>query len=246
MTCEACRTIPPVVSTGYTAKGQYEDIAGIRSYVTGPPDAPIGLFGVYGVFDLAIQTLQGADRLATHLNTTVLVPDLFNGDAIQAAWYPPDTDEKKALVTKFMSEKAAFPQNVETLQVFMTASKAGVSIVERWGAYGLCWGLVALASGAYTPFVASGQTHPGRLEKADVEDLTIPHIALASKDEPADVVQEYSQIISSNGIGGEVEIYSSMWHGWMGARADLEDENGYAEYARGYDQFAAFVEKYLR
>ncbi|KAI2694763.1 hypothetical protein CBS147372_9602 [Penicillium roqueforti] len=248
MTCEACRTIPPVVFTGYTANGQYEDIAGIKTYVTGPSNATIGLLGVYDIFGLAIQTLQGADRLASQLDATVLIPDFFHGDAVQPAWFPPDTDEKKGLVTKFMSEKAAFPQNVEALKAMMTASKIKFSNVEKWGAYGLCWGgkLVVLNSGADTPFTATGQTHPGRLEKVDAEKLTIPHIVLASKDESADVVNEYSQIISSNEFGGKVETYSSMWHGWMGARAKLDDEHSCAEYTRGYNQFADFFKNFLK
>lgn len=31
MTCEACRTIPPVVAQGYTPEGKYETIAGLKT-----------------------------------------------------------------------------------------------------------------------------------------------------------------------------------------------------------------------
>ncbi|KAL3450490.1 hypothetical protein BJX65DRAFT_305328 [Aspergillus insuetus] len=235
MTCEACRTIPPVIAAGYTAKGKYEDIAGLKTYVTGTQDATIGLVAVYDVFGLAMQTLQGADRLAAQLGATVLVPDFFDGEAMKPEWYPPDTEEKMELVRTFVSGKAALPPNSEALKALMTETKSRFSTVQKWGAYGLCWGgkLLALNSGVGTPFVASGQAHPGRLEKTDADTITIPHIVLASKDEPADVVEEYSKIISSNGVGGKVETYSTMWHGWMGARANLEDEHAYAEYTRG-------------
>lgn len=31
MTCEACRTIPPVVVQGYQPEGKYETIAGLKT-----------------------------------------------------------------------------------------------------------------------------------------------------------------------------------------------------------------------
>ncbi|KAJ6145514.1 alpha/beta-hydrolase [Penicillium chermesinum] len=249
MSCEACRTIPPVVPTGYTANGRYLDIAGIKtSDVTGPETASVGILGVYDAFGLASQTLQGADRLASQLDALVLVPDFFRGDAAQPAWFSLDPEERSRVLTKFMGGTAALPQNSEVLIAIMAASKARFTAVQTWGAYGLCWGgkLTVLNSGPDTPFAATGQAHPGRLEKVDAERLTIPHIVLASKDEPADVVKEYSQIISGNGIGGHVETYSSMWHGWMGARAQLEDEHGCAEYIRGYNTLASFFKKHLK
>lgn len=72
------------------------------------------------------------------------------------------------------------------------------------------------------------------MEAADAEKLTIPHIVLASKDEPAEAVQGYKDIIGKNGIGGVIETYDKMWHGWMGARANLDGEESLAEYIRGY------------
>lgn len=70
----------------------------------------------------------------------------------------------------------------------------------------------------------------------DVEEakkLTVPHIVLASKDEPVEAVKGYAEVIAANGIGGVVETYPTMWHGWMGARAQLETPGGLAEYQRG-------------
>ena len=63
--------------------------------------------------------------------------------------------------------------------------------------------------------------------------MTIPHICLASHDEPADVVKEYAKVLSSESKVGHVETYETMFHGWMGARANLEDEANEKEFARG-------------
>jgi dienelactone hydrolase len=71
------------------------------------------------------------------------------------------------------------------------------------------------------------------MDPADARALSIPHIVLASKDEPASAVAAYADIIAENGTGGHVETYPTMWHGWMGARADLAAEASRAEYTRG-------------
>lgn len=76
-------------------------------------------------------------------------------------------------------------------------------------------------------------TSSSLMDPADAGALTIPHIVLASKDEPADAVTAYADIVAKNGKGGHVETYSTIWHGWMGARADLAAEASRAEYTRG-------------
>ena len=71
------------------------------------------------------------------------------------------------------------------------------------------------------------------VDPADAQALSIPHIVLASKDEPADAIAGYADFFAKRGKEGYVETYSKMWHGWMGARADLEQEESRGEYARG-------------
>ncbi|KAJ5282002.1 hypothetical protein N7478_007374 [Penicillium angulare] len=246
MSCEACRTIPPVISGEYTPKGRYEVLAGLKTYITGDSNSNIGLVDVYDIFGLASQTLQGADLLAQRLNAIVLVPDFFDGDALPHEVVPPDTEEKREVMTRFLATKANVPQNVDILIHAIDQYKASFSNVGKWGAFGLCWGgkVTALASSANSPFAASGQVHPGAMDIADAQSLTIPHIVLASKDEPAEVVGGYAEVITK-GRGGHVETYPSMWHGWMGARANLEQVKSRAEYTRGYNQLADFFERNL-
>ncbi|KZF20995.1 dienelactone hydrolase [Xylona heveae TC161] len=248
MTCEACRTLPVVISTGYSPKGSYEKLAGLEVYVTGPRDAKIGLIDVYDIFGMASQTIQGADILASELNAIVLVPDFLKGEAAKNEWVPPNTDEKMQLLMKFVTEKASIPENTQALLDVAKEAKETFPTVNAWGTVGLCWGgkVVALISGAGTPFVATGQVHPGRMEKADAEKITVPHIVLASKDEPAEAVAEYKEVIEKNGTDGYVETYANMHHGWMGARANLEDEENKKEYLRAYTQLSDFFKKHLK
>ncbi|KAI9927463.1 hypothetical protein MW887_003077 [Aspergillus wentii] len=247
MSCEACKTIPPVIPQGYTPKGKWETIADLKTYVTGSTDASIGIVDIYDIFGLASQTIQGADLLAARLNAVVLVPDFFKGEAAKHEWLPADTEEKQKLLMGFVSTAASIPNNVGVLLEAIKEYQTKFPTVKKWGALGLCWGgkVTVLSSGPNTPFAVSAQVHPGRMEAADAEKLTIPHIVFASKDEPAEAVQGYKDIIGKNGIGGVIETYDKMWHGWMGARANLDGEESLAEYIRGYAQIADYFEKYL-
>ena len=84
-----------------------------------------------------------------------------------------------------------------------------------------------------------------RLDAKDAEAHTVPHICLASPGEPADVVAAYKEIFSRPGKVGVVETYTTMFHGWMGARANLAKEDNLAEYERGYKQVAEFFNAHL-
>lgn len=85
-----------------------------------------------------------------------------------------------------------------------------------------------------------------RLDVADAEALTVPYICLASPGEPADVVAQIKEIVSTPPKVGYVETYGPpMFHGWMGGRANLADETNAREYQRGYKSIADFVAKYI-
>jgi hypothetical protein len=88
-------------------------------------------------------------------------------------------------------------------------------------------------------------TTNSRLDAKDGEALTAAHILLASKDEDAAVVAEYKTILALPGKVGEVDTYPNMFHGWMGARANLADAENVKEFARGYEQAAAFYNAHL-
>lgn len=252
MASDACAQIPPV-SAEYDPKGRYETVAGLKTYIVGSDTAATAVIDIYDVFGMAPQTLQGADRLSAHLNgALVLVPDFFEGAAMLEDWMPPDTDEKKALIRKFLAEKA----NESTVGKLLAVRKV---VGEKWpavdghvGVFGLCFGgkIAVLASGKdnegpLRKFNVSGTAHPGRLDAEDAKALNTPHICLASPGEPADVVAQYKEILSQPGKVGVVETYDKMFHGWMGARANLRDEANLAEYERGYKQVAEFYAKYL-
>jgi dienelactone hydrolase len=77
--------------------------------------------------------------------------------------------------------------------------------------------------------------------------MTIPYICLFSKDEDTPLGQEYGKVLMGNSQARNnvFETYGTMHHGWMGARADLKDEENAKEYVRGYEQAAEFFKKWL-
>ena len=75
--------------------------------------------------------------------------------------------------------------------------------------------------------------HYRRLAKEDAENLTIPFICLFSKEDGTpELMMEYGEALEKN-KENVVEKYGSMHHGWMGARANLEDKENLKEFERG-------------
>ncbi|KAL5320510.1 hypothetical protein ACEPPN_011316 [Leptodophora sp. 'Broadleaf-Isolate-01'] len=244
MTCEACKSIPPVVAEGYIEKGQWEYIGGRKTYITGPSDSKKAILDIYDIFGITPQTIQGADALSAALGILVFVPDFLEGDYAKGEWFSNPTPENEKAKTELFSRAMAFEPHAKALLKFVEDTKTKWA-VEAWAALGLCWGgkVVALTSGTGTPFNVSGQVHPGRLDVEDIKKINIPHIILASKDEDASEVSKCKEVLEGAKTG-VVETYA-MHHGWMGARANLGKAEDSKEYQRGYNQIANFFSKYL-
>ncbi|KAH7400065.1 hypothetical protein BKA64DRAFT_473931 [Cadophora sp. MPI-SDFR-AT-0126] len=246
MVCEACKTIPPVVAEGYVEKGKWEDVGGLKTYITGPPDAKSAILDIYDIFGFAPQSIQGADALAAALGVLVFVPDFLEGDYAKGEWFTNTTPENEKLKGELFGRAMAFGPKIKLVAKFVECIKVKWT-VEKLGALGLCWGgkVVALTSGAETPFQVSGQVHPGRLDVEDIKKIKIAHIILASKDEDAAEVAKCKDELEGKSGTGVVETYAEMNHGWMGARANLSNSLDASEYERGYNQIATYFSEYL-
>ena len=242
---QACCNVPPVVAKGYHPKGSYEEIGGLKTYVTGPADATKALVVIFDIFGYFDQTLQGADILAysdDHQKYKVFIPDWFNGQPCPIEIYPPDNDDKKEQLGAFFG-KYPPPKVAGQVPDYVKALKEKNSSVSELGILGYCWGgkVVALATKADTnPFKVAAVCHPAMVDPADAEGLTIPFAMLASKDEPAEDVKKLEDNLK---VPKHVEIFGDQIHGWMAARADLTDDRVKAEYERGYRTLLDFFSK---
>lgn len=84
------------------------------------------------------------------------------------------------------------------------------------------------------------------LDPANAYPLTNAHFVYASKDEPVDAVKKYKEVLDShtNTVVREksqVETQGDMYHGWMAARARLNDEACFKAYQEGYDKVVQFL-----
>ncbi|KAK3310779.1 uncharacterized protein B0T15DRAFT_519440 [Chaetomium strumarium] len=135
---EACCNIPPVVSTGYSAKGSYDEVNGMKTYVTGPADATKGIVMIYDIFGYFDQTVQGADILATSSDQKykVFIPDWFKGEPCPIEWYPPNTPEKQEKLGAFFGKNPP-PGVAQQLPDVVKALQAKNPSIKSWGIIGV-------------------------------------------------------------------------------------------------------------
>jgi dienelactone hydrolase len=239
---KACCTVPPVVAEGYKAKGDYIEVAGMKTYATGPSDAKSALLIIYDIFGFFPQTLQGADILAhgdKEHHYQVFMPDFFDGKPADISWYPPDTKEKGEKLGQFFQTAAAPPKTLERLpKVLQDLQKTRPSIKE-WGIVGYCWGgkIANLASAAGTSFKAGAACHPAMVDAGDAEAITIPFAMLPSKDESKEDVEKWESKIKTKHL---VKWWPEQVHGFMAARGDLKDEKVKRDYEKAYQVLLEF------
>ncbi|MCJ1396076.1 hypothetical protein MMC18_008964 [Xylographa bjoerkii] len=215
-----------------------------RTDITGDSSSKRGLLVVTDAFGIETRVQYGADLLADRLEATVLIPDLFLGEAAKMEWFPPNTPEKQELVSgwehRFENDSNIYPRLMDCL----AEAKKKLPSVRSWGIYGLCFGggKAVEASEEGSPFKVSGQCHPG-LDHGSQKNITIPHILLASKDEDPEIVQDYREYLSGPGKIGIVETYSKMHHGWMGANNSFSTSDELQGYFEGYRQLGDFFAK---
>lgn len=97
--------------------------------------------------------------------------------------------------------------------------------------------VVTICSGADSPFKAVAQAHPAMIDPEDAKKVTVPTCLLPSQDEdPKDV----AAFVANLTVPNYVETFSDQIHGWMAARADLENPNVAEQYRKGYQSVLNF------
>ncbi|KAI5289049.1 hypothetical protein KEM54_004489 [Ascosphaera aggregata] len=235
---------------GYVPTGEYKTIHGLKTYVTGPSDATDAILLIYDIFGFYPQTIQGADILSNSdpaHKYRVFIPDFFQGEPAELAWFPPDNDDKKAKLGEFFKTKATPSEHTSKIPgILAEANKLAPEEggFKSWGVLGFCWGgkITTLLSGKDTPFKCAIQAHPAMLDAEDAKNITIPFATLASKDEDAATVKAFDENLK---VAKFTETYPDQIHGWMAARSNLSDERVRKEYERGYKTALVFFHQYM-
>ncbi|KAF7320040.1 Dienelactone hydrolase family protein [Mycena kentingensis (nom. inval.)] len=247
-TNKACCSIPPV-NSDYTPKGSFKSVGGFNKvYVTGAGSTN-AIVCVYDIFGFFPQTQQGADVLASSLDTTVYMPDFFEPHGpFPLDKFPPTTDEGKADLQAFFGGPASAPATVEKLTAFVKHLKDTTSGL-KVGVYGFCWGgkVTVTASAEGSPLDAAAIVHPAFLAVGDAEKLAIPLGIYPSKDEPQDEYLKIVNELAKKPFASKCDnkFYANMHHGWAAARADLAKEDNKEEFQDVYARLAGFFGKNL-
>ncbi|KKY37623.1 putative dienelactone hydrolase family protein [Diaporthe ampelina] len=246
---EACCNIPPIVSSGYQKKGDFETFDGRKTYVTGPAkEATKAIFIVMDIFGFFDQTVQGCDILASaddHNKYAVFMPDAFDGAPLDISLFPPDNDEKQQKVGAFFGKNSP-PSFVPKAHATVKAIQDKYPNIKEWGVLGFCWGskVISLSfSSGESPFKIAAEIHPAMVDPKDAENIKVPLIMLASKDEDAGDVKKFEAALTGP---KHVEIFDDQIHGWMAARSDLTDKRVQEEYTRGYKTVLNFFAKHFQ
>jgi dienelactone hydrolase len=91
-------------------------------------------------------------------------------------------------------------------------------------------------------FAAGAQCHPAMLDPSEAAGIEMPLLMIASGDEDADTVKQYEDGLK---VPKHFERFGGQVHGFMTARADLEDEKVKAEYERAYRLVISFFDKHV-
>ena len=152
---------------------------------------------VYDVFGLYIQTIKGADILASGYapaNDTagdfkVFMPDFFGDNPQDMANFPPKTPKQTKAIMDFMYGPASPDKSVPLVGPIMEEIQKAHPEVTSWAVFGTCWGgkIAALVSQEGTMFKASGQVHPSLLALDDAGKVANPMVVLPSMDEDVEV-----------------------------------------------------------
>lgn len=243
---QACCAIPPIVTSGYEAKGSYIDIQGMKTYVTGPTDAKEAILVFYDVFGHGDQIIQGMDIMASadkEHGYLVISPAWFGDNPAPMELFPVETDEQKAKFGEWLVN-AAPPKHLPKVQPVMAEIKEKYPSITTWGMMGYCWGgkMVSLIAGKSTAFKAGVQSSPAMVSPDDAKAVQIPMCVLASKEEPADDIAAYDASLT---VPKHVETFDTEFHGWMSARADFSNPTSKKEYVRGYTIAIEFFQQHL-
>jgi dienelactone hydrolase len=80
------------------------------------------------------------------------------------------------------------------------------------------------------------------LDPSEASGIEMPLLMIASGDEDADTVKQFEDGLK---VAKQFERFDGQVHGFMTARADLDDEKVKAEYEKAYKTVISFFDKHV-
>ncbi|KAL1410188.1 hypothetical protein Q8F55_004193 [Vanrija albida] len=239
-----CCTLAPA-SAEYTPKGEYAELAGLKTYFTGPEDTGKAVLITYDVFGFTPQALQGADLIAS-AGYRVVIPDFLQGNYATPEMFS-GTDAGNAARAKLFGGFPGVPSSQsDQIGAALDGLKAlGYASV---GAAGFCWGWKAIVTAEkVNEFAAISAAHPSFVDVADADRIhNTPVLLLPSQGEDRATVDGlYAALEKANPGKNYIKWYPDAVHGFAAARADLSDEKQREAFHDAYVQFTNFFKATL-
>ncbi|XVF38124.1 hypothetical protein REPUB_Repub20aG0071300 [Reevesia pubescens] len=196
MSGSQCFENPPIKSTACGA-GSVQELGGLPTYVTGPPDSNLAILLISDAFGYEVPNLRKlADKVAV-AGYFVVVPDFLYGDPADVSNPQFDVEAwRKAHNTKKGFEDAK--------PVIAALKSKGVSAI---GAAGFCWGgMVVVNLASSDEIQAAVVLHPGPITEDEIKEVKVPIAILGAeidRHSPPEQLKQLGEILSTKSeVGG--------------------------------------------
>jgi len=206
--------VDPGAKQSHTAQGNEETIGGLATYKTGEGKSVIVIFT--GIFGYAfINNRKIADTFAQSTGTTVLVPDLFEGDSLDPTL---SKDEILAKLSTWLP-KHPLDKACLTIEKYISTIKDHYDSIQG---IGFCYGAKTMLHLIRHPELSSvvkagAVAHAAFLVKEDAEQIKRPILFLcAEHDEmfPPDLRKHFEKTLSPTGLSTFID-YPGTTHGFI-------------------------------
>uniref|UniRef100_A0A7N0UPR5 Dienelactone hydrolase domain-containing protein n=1 Tax=Kalanchoe fedtschenkoi TaxID=63787 RepID=A0A7N0UPR5_KALFE len=212
---QCCENAPILNSA--SGRGHVEEVAGLKTYVTGPADVKRAVLLVSDIFGYEAPNLRKlADKIAS-AGFYVVVPDFFNGD-------PCDPSNFERALPVWIKEHGTDKGFEDAKSVIEAIKAKGVTTI---GASGYCWGAKVVTDLAkYGHIDAAVLCHPAFVTVDDVKAVKAPIAILGAEIDnlaPPELVKQFEEVLKSKPeVESFVKIFPGVAHGWT-VRYNAED-----------------------
>ncbi|XAR54620.1 Carboxymethylenebutenolidase [Bertholletia excelsa] len=233
-----CCENPPILSSTSGA-GHVEELGGLKTYISGPPDSKFAVLLVHDAFGYeAPKARMLADKVAS-AGFFVLLPDFFHGD-------PLVLNNPNRSIQDWLKDHPADKAFEEAKLVIEALRSKGVSKI---GAAGFCWGGKVAAELAKDACIqAAVLLHPSFVTLDDIQGTKVPISILSAEIDhitPPELAKKFDEALQAKPeVDSFVKIYHGVVHGWT-LRYDDDDAEAVKRAEESHKEMLDWFGKYV-
>jgi len=209
-----------------TPVGKETKLANLDTYVTGSnKDAAVLI--VHDIFGWTLTNIRVlADHYASEAGVTVYVPDFFGGEIVTPKMMESPDRDKAFDVGAFLGRHS---KELRQPEIFAAATALKQELgFKKVAAIGFCyggWAVFRLGAKGNALVDAISTAHPSLLEKAEIDDISVPVQILAPEIDPlfTSELKEYSnKVIPGLNVEYDYQYFPGLVHGFA-TRGDVNN-----------------------